>query len=210
MVNWKEIDPETLKEFYWEKELSLREVSALMKMPQSTILTQMKNCHIPRRSVSDAKKLQWARPIFKEKMQVHLRKIQALSHKKKAIAKGRRTKLGATIAMPTKKIPHLHDLLISYTMLNPQEFGYEQVWLIQTSDFDLIGVKPDGMFEKIEVEECGKDFLSHSHNPAICDRIITYYKPREKIALPVISVNKKEFLTFADKIYKILNRVKIW
>lgn len=203
------LDCATLKELYWDKEMSLREICGLTKVPTSTIRSDMENYNIPRRSVSEAKKLQWSKQGFKEKMRGHLQKMQRLSQTKEAIAKIKHTKLGVSVTMPVKKMPHLHDLLITYVLLNPAEFGYQQTCLIQTANFDLVGLKTDGTLEKIEIEECGADFLTHHHNAKDCDRIITYYKTNRKMPLPVIAVNKKKFLLFADKIYTFLRGAAI-
>lgn len=97
------------------------------------------------------------------------------------------------------------DTLFNFILKHPSDFGYVDVLIRRTSDYDLIGIKADATIERIEVEKNASDVQNH-HQLGAFDRIIAYYKGRQVDALhiPVSIVDHKKFITFTEKNIKLM------
>jgi hypothetical protein len=93
------------------------------------------------------------------------------------------------------------DAMLNYVLRNPQEFGYTEVFITRTADYDLIGIKADGTKERVELEKSVYQFVKHNHNPQNCDKVIGFYKTKLKIGVPVVYFDRKKFIPFAENLY---------
>jgi len=97
------------------------------------------------------------------------------------------------------------DAMLNYILQNPQEFGYAKVFIARTPDYDLIGIRADGIKERVEVEKSAYQFFYHNHN---CDKVIAFYRTKEKLEVPVIYLNRRKFIPFAETLYLLKREVE--
>jgi hypothetical protein len=176
---YKNLEPKILRKLYWDEGLTIKEVAKRLSCCSDTVLAYMKACSIPRRKPG----LRMTSDVKRHLSSVKLRVRRATS-------------------IPISKIIS-EDLLINYVLKNPKEFGYKDVYLYETSSYDLIGMKENGEIERIEVEVTAKNFLKHKKAEA--DRIISYHGTSKELPLPLTVLNKERFIPFAEKIFQLAN-----
>jgi hypothetical protein len=147
----------------------------------------MKKYGIPRRTLSECQRLSKGKRAFKKKISISQLKLERrlLDHSIRGLLS--------------------QDAIVNYIIKNKEEFGYKEVFLCQTSDFDLIGLKEDGTTERIEVEVQASQYNDH-HDKVNCDKVIAYYGTNEKLPVPLIIVDKRTFIPFLEEFYSVQQR----
>lgn len=88
------------------------------------------------------------------------------------------------------------DTILTYIFSHIPDFGYAKILLWRSTEYDLLGIKPDGSTERVEIEAHAAHFISHHHK---CDRVIAYYKTKHALGVPITYLNRKKFLHYLNR-----------
>ena len=125
--------------------------------------------------------------MMRYRLQRRLNQAQALAQQKI---------LNCTFPIKLVKLIN-EDAIVNYVFAHMKEFGYEQMLLWRTTEYDMIGLRRDGKLERVEIEAHSAHFISHHHK---CDRVIAYYKTKHDLGVPITYLKRNKFLNYLHKV----------
>lgn len=132
-------------------------------------------------------------------------RLKKLGISRRSVRNTKLLKQGVNCELPKKYYSFINeDVIFNYILKNKEEFGYINIIIRRTPEYDFLGVRNDGSLEKVEIEVCASNFFSHNHK---CDKIISYFRDKrmETLKKPIVYLNKGKFLPFLSQLMVVLN-----